>query len=334
MASVTETWQVKTRRVFSGSTLVGPLAVFLAVFVLLSIFVPKFLSMRSVTGIINATSLTGTIAIGVAMLMICGEFDLSVGSVMAVGGYLFGTFSMSGQPLLGLALAIVVPGLLGLINGLILVWTGIPSFIVTLGTKYFYRGMLWVISGGQMLQTIGRPTIYNVFNGRFDLVNNLFADANFRTSLLWQLALVIVFQFILTRTSFGNHVFAIGGNAGAARGQGVRVGRVRVLNFVIASALAGFTGVILFSQYYTVRVASGDGLELSAIAAAVVGGVLITGGAGSIWGALIGALTISMLRTGVVLMDIPFIPADNFEAIVGATIILAVILNNYLRRRT
>src|SRR5512141_2190079 len=133
MAAITETWQIKTRRLFSGSTLFGPLSVLIVVFILLSIFVPKFLSMRSVTGIINATSLTGTIAIGVALLMIAGEFDLSVGSVMAVGGYLFGTFSVSGQPLLGLALAIVIPALLGAINGLILVWTGIPSFIVTLG---------------------------------------------------------------------------------------------------------------------------------------------------------------------------------------------------------
>ncbi len=334
MATITETWQIKTRRLVSSSTLFGPLAVLIIVFLLLSIFVPKFLTMRSITGIINAASLTGTIAIGVAMLMICGEFDLSVGSVMAVGGYLFGTFTMSGQPVLGLALAILVPACLGAINGLILAWTGIPSFIVTLGTKYFYRGMLWLISGGQMLQTIDRPTIYSTFNGRFDALNNLFSDANFRTALIWQLLLVIAFQFILTRTTFGNHVFAVGGNSGAAKGQGVRVNRVKILNFIIASSLAGFTGVILFSQFYTVRVASGDGLELSAIAAAVVGGVLITGGAGSIWGALIGALTISMLRTGVVLMNIPFIQADNFEAIVGTTIILAVILNNYLRRRT
>ncbi len=106
------------------------------------------------------------------------------------------------------------------------------------------------------------------------------------------------------------------------------------MNFIVTGLLAGFSGVLLFSQFYTVRVASGDGLELSAIAAAVVGGTLITGGAGSIWGALVGSLIISTLRTGVVLMNIPFIPADNFEAIVGVTIIAAAILNNYLRGQT
>ena len=329
-----ETWQVKVRRLFSTSTIAGPLAAFVVVFVLLSLFVPKFLSFRSITGIINAATLSGTLTIGVALLMISNEFDLSVGSMMGVGGYIFAALCMAHQPILGLVLGLAVPALLGVLNGLMVVHTNVPSFIITLGTKYFYRGMLWVISGGAMLQTIERLSIFNIFNGRFDLLNNLLPDANFRTALLWQLVLVFFFQFILSRTTFGNHVFAVGGNPGAARGQGVNVNRVRVTNFMVTGLLAGFTGVLLFSQYYTVRVASGDGMELSAIAAAVVGGTLITGGAGSIWGALVGALTISMLRTGVVLMDIPFIPADNFEAIVGVTIILAVILNNYLRRRT
>jgi simple sugar transport system permease protein len=323
----------RARTYFSGSTVTGPLAVLIIVFILLSLFVPKFMTMRSVTGIINAATLNALLAIGVTMLMIAGEFDLSVGSVMATGGYIFGTLAIAGQPFLGLVLSLIIPALLGTINGLILVWTGIPSFIVTLGTKYFYRGMLWVVTSGSMLQTIQKSPTYDLFNGRFDLLNNLFKDANFRTSLLWLLGLVIVFQFILAKTKFGNHVFAVGGNAGAALGQGVNVRFVRVACFAITGLLAGFTGIVLFSQYATVRVASGDGMELSAIAAAVVGGTLITGGAGTIWGALIGALTISMLRTGVVLMNIPFIPADNFEAIVGATIILAVLLNNYLRNR-
>jgi simple sugar transport system permease protein len=240
---------------------------------------------------------------------------------------------MAGKPLLGLVLALLVTALLGMINGLLLVWTGIPSFIVTLGTKYFFRGMLWVITAGTMLQTIDRLSIYNVLNGRLDVLNKLFAGANFRTSLIWLLLLVAGFQFVLAKTRYGNHVFAVGGNPGAALGQGVNVRRVKVLNFVITGAIAGFAGILLFSQFYTVRVASGDGLELSAIAASVVGGILITGGAGSIWGALVGAVTISTLRTGVVLMNIPFIPADNFDAIVGATIVLAAILNTYLRNR-
>lgn len=328
-----DTWQTKLRRTFSESTIAGPAFVLLFIFILLSIFVPKFLTFRSISGILNAITLSGTITVGVAMLMISGEFDLSVGSLMAVGAYVYAYLCMANQPALGLILGLFVPALLGSVNGLLLVWTGIPSFIVTLGTKYFYRGMLWVATAGTMLQTIDRIPVYNIFNGRLDLLNNLFKAANFRTALVWLLLLVIVFQFVLVRTRYGNHVFAVGGNPGAALGQGVNVNRVRVFNFVITGAIAGFAGILLFSQFYTVRVASGDGLELSAIAAAVVGGTLITGGAGSIWGALVGALIISTLRTGVVLMNIPFIPADNFDAIVGVTIVLAAILNNYLRRQ-
>jgi len=323
----------KIRHLFSESTIAGPLAVLIVIFILLSLFVPKFFSFRSLSGIINAATLTGALTIGIALLMISGEFDLSVGSTMAVGGYLFGGLAMAGQPFLGFLLALVVPTLLGALNGVILVWTGIPSFIVTLGTKYFYRGMLWVITAGTMLQTVDRIPAYNIFNGRLDVLNNLFEQANFRNSLLWLILLVIVFQIILGRTKFGNHVFAVGGNAGAALGQGVNVKQVKILSFAISGLMAGVTGILLFSQYYTVRVASGDGMDLSAIAAAVVGGTLITGGAGSIWGALVGALIISTLRTGVVLMNIPFIPADNFEAIVGVTIVLAAILNTYLRNR-
>ncbi len=328
-----ETWQTKLRRIFSESTIAGPAFVLLIIFILLSIFVPKFLTFRSVSGILNAITLSGTITVGVAMLMISGEFDLSVGSLMAVGAYVYAYLCMANQPALGVILGLFVPALLGSVNGLILVWTGIPSFIVTLGTKYFYRGMLWVATAGTMLQTIDRIPVYNIFNGRLDILNNLFKAANFRTALVWLLLLVIVFQFVLMRTRYGNHVFAVGGNPGAALGQGVNVNQVRVLNFVITGAIAGFAGILLFSQFYTVRVASGDGLELSAIAAAVVGGTLITGGAGSIWGALVGALIISTLRTGVVLMNIPFIPADNFDAIVGVTIVLAAIMNTYLRSR-
>ncbi len=148
----------------SENPVAGPLAVFLVVFVLLSLFVPKFFTLRSVSGILNAATLSGTLTVGVALLMIAGEFDLSVGSQMAVGGYIFASLAMSGQPVLGAFLALLATAVLGSINGIILVTTGIPSFIVTLGTKYFYRGMLWVISAGTMLQTVEKLDIYKFFN--------------------------------------------------------------------------------------------------------------------------------------------------------------------------
>jgi len=328
-------WRKGARGLLAESTIAGPLATLIVVFILCSLFVPNFLSLRSVSGIVNAATLTGTIAIGVTLLMISGEFDLSVGALVAVGGYLYAFNTIDGgSPVLALSLAILVPAALGALNGLILIWTRIPSFIVTLGTRSIFRGALWVLSTGALVETLEDLTIYDVFNGRLDVLNNLAAGANFRTSLLWLLGMVLIVQYVLTRTRYGNHVFAAGGSPAAAQAQGVNVKRVKVINFVISGALAGFTGILLFSQFKSVRVTTGAGMELSAIASAVVGGALLSGGSGSIWGSLIGVLLISTLRTGVVLLDLPFIPADNFEAVVGVTIVGATILNDRLRRRS
>lgn len=332
MSSSALTWTVDIRRRFSVSPIAGPLATFVAAFILFSLFVPHFFTMRTLSGIVNASVLTGIVTIGVTMLMISGEFDLSVGALMAMGGFVYGLVTTGGgSPVVALILALLVPALLGALNGLILIWTGIPSFIVTLATASIYRGAVWILSAGSMLQTIEDLAIYDILNGRLDMINDLIKGANFRTSAVWLLVLVVIVQTILIRTRLGNHVFAVGGNRDAAQAQGVNVKLVKVLCFVLTGVLSGLAGVVLFSQFKTVRVATGAGTELSAIAAAVVGGTALTGGSGSIVGALLGVLIISMLRTGVVLTDL--IPADNFEAIVGVTIIGAAIFNNWLRNR-
>lgn len=181
-----------------------------------------------------------------------------------------------------------------------------------------------------MLQTTERLPIYGILNGRLDVVNDLFQQANFRTVTLWAILLGVIFQLVLTRTRFGNHVLATGGDKAAAQAQGVDTDRVKLLSFIIVGVLSGLAGVFTFSQFATIFVASGAGLELSAIAAAVVGGTLLTGGVGSIFGGLVGILLINMLRTTVVLLGLP---SDNFEAIVGLAIVGAVVLNEWIRGR-
>jgi simple sugar transport system permease protein len=314
------------------SPIAGPGITIVFVFVVFSLFVPNFLTARSISGIINAATLTGVISVGVTLLMIAGEFDLSVGAIMAIGAFIFGAGTMQGMnPVLAVILALGASAVLGAVNGLILIFTGIPSFIVTLGTQYLYRGALYVISTGIMLQTVADIPIYNVLNGRLAFIADVIPGANFRTSLFWLLGVVLLVQFLLVRTRLGNHVFAAGGSQGAARATGVSTTRTKLTCFVISGFLAGLSGIMLFSQYKTARIATGAGEELNAIAAAVVGGTLLTGGSGSIVGALLGVLTISMLRTGVILLDL--IPADNFVAIVGVTIVLAAIFNNWIRKQ-
>lgn len=342
----------KILRLFSESPIAGPLATLILVLILFLIFVPNFATWRTISGIITAVSISGFVTIGITILMISGEFDLSIAPMIAMSGYLYGTISTGedsvivstlsflGLPVQGgniplaIIFALLVPSIMGLINGLLLILTNIPSFIVTLGTRQIFRGIVWIVAGGVLFQTVEDLPIYDLFNGRFDLMNDLLETANFRTAMLWLLGAVIIFELFLVRTRFGNHVFAVGGSKDAALAQGVRVLRTKVMAFVITGLMAGASGVISFSQFKSVRVAEQAGIELTAIAASVIGGTLLRGGYGSVWGALIGILMISVLRSGVILLKIPFIPADNFPAVVGVTIIAAVIFNNYLRGRS
>lgn len=321
----------KRLRFLGDSPLVPPLITLAAGLVLFSLFVPHFATMRTVSGFVSSASINAIVVIGVTLLMIAGEFDLSVGAIVAMGGYIFASVMLDGgSPIVAVGLALLAAGALGAINGLLTIWTGIPSFIVTLGTRSIYRAAVWLMSGGLMLQTTQKLPIYNLFNGRLDIVNQFFTRSNFRSVTVWAILLGLFVHLLLTRTRFGNHVFAIGGNPGAAVSQGVNTKRVKVICFTITGILSGLAGVMTFSQFFTMFVATGSGLELTSIASAVAGGTVLTGGVGSIIGGMLGIVLINMLRTGVVLLGLP---SDNFEAIVGVAIIGAAILNERMRGR-
>lgn len=362
--SETESLRKRLLRLFENSPIAGPLITLIVVYVLFLFVVPNFATWRTLSGIVTAVSISGIVTIGITILMIGGEFDLSLAPMIAMSGYFFGSISVGadtritqtlnnigfnieigvGNVPLAIIFGLAIPALMGLTNGLILVWTNIPSFIVTLGTRQIFRGLVWIAAGAELLQVLDEPQIYAVLNGRLDgfndfIKNNLLDPesrdrVNFRSATLWLMGLVAIYQFVLVKTQFGNHIFAIGGNDGAARAQGVRSNRTRLYSFMLSGLLAGFAGMVQFSQFKSVRVAEQTGIELTAIAGAVVGGALLNGGYGSVWGALIGVLIISVLRSGVILLNIPVVPADNFPAVVGITIIASVVLNNYLRTRS
>lgn len=309
-----------------------PLVTLIVGFILFSVFVPNFASARTISGIVNAASINAIVVIGVTMLMISGEFDLSVGATVAMGGYVFAKITLNGgSPVVAVIVTLLVTAVMGAINGGLTIGTGIPSFIVTLGTLSIYRAAVWIFSGGLMLQTAEKLPIYEMLSGRLGFINNLIEQANFRTVTVWAILLGLLLHLVLTRTRFGNQVFATGGNPGAAMAQGVKTKRVKLICFTLTGALAGVAGIMTFSQFTTVFVATATDLELTAIAAAVVGGTLLTGGVGSIIGGMLGILVINMLRTGVILLGLP---SDNFEAIVGVAIIGAAIINEYIRRRS
>jgi simple sugar transport system permease protein len=274
------------------------------------------------------------VVVGVAMLMISGEFDLSVGSTFAVASYIFAlSVENAGMhPILAILLALIVCALLGLINGLIVTGTGIPSFITTLGTMLAYRGIARALGGGDFARcTGGRLALFDFLNGAIDPINQLFTPAsNFRVSIIWFIVIAAVMSLVLRRTRYGNWVFSVGGNPGAALSQGVPVKRVKVINFVLTGLLAGIASVLQFAHYLSVDPLRGEGMELVAVAASVIGGVYLTGGYGTIFGACVGMLLLQMLEQGLVLMQIP---VQVFQAVAGLILIIAVISNTYLSKQ-
>jgi simple sugar transport system permease protein len=333
MQSQTATW-TRLRYSLANFPEVVALASFLALFVFFAVAADNFLTPLAMSNILTFASITGIVVVGVAMLMISGEFDLSVGSTFAVASYIFALSveNVGMHPILAILLALIVCALLGLINGLIVTGTGIPSFITTLGTMLAYRGIARALGGGDFARCTGdRLALFDFLNGAIVPINQLFTPAsNFRVSIIWFIVIAAVMSLVLRRTRYGNWVFSVGGNPGAALSQGVPVKRVKVINFVLTGLLAGIASVLQFAHYLSVDPLRGEGMELVAVAACVIGGVYLTGGYGTIFGACVGMLLLQMLEQGLVLMQIP---VQVFQAVAGLILIIAVISNTYLGKQ-
>jgi simple sugar transport system permease protein len=305
-----------------------------AVFAFFSASADHFLAPFAISNILTFASINGIVVLGVAMLMISGEFDLSVGSTFAVASYVFAlSLNAASDPVLAMLLAFTVGGLLGLMNGWIVTRTAIPSFIATLGTMLAFRGIARAIGGGVFASYTGpKLAIFGWLNGPIEAVNRLSQPpANFRFSILWFALLAVVMSYVLLRTRYGNWVFATGGNPGAAKAQGVAIQRIKLLSFTLAGLLAGIAGVIQFGHRVSVDPLRGDGLELIAVAACVIGGVRLSGGYGTILGPCVGVLLLQMLEQGLVLMRVP---VQVFQAVAGAFLVLAVVMNTSLAGQT
>jgi len=299
----------------------GVILAFSTIFMVFSLLAPKFVTLRNLTGIFTIVSELGIITIGVAFLMIAGEFDLSVSSVYALSGFLFVTLANSFNSLLALIITLMVAACIGFLNGTITLRAGIPSFITTLGTMMFLRGIMLAVTGGRSVVYNGDlivPTMLTRFIGR-----------GFRPSHIWFLALALFFSLILTRTRYGNWVFATGGKKEVARAMGVNVNRVKVVNFMISSVMAGLAGCIVINRFGVANASFGMGMELEAIASAVIGGTFLMGGYGTIIGAFFGAFLMGMMRTGLVMVGAP---AYWYQAFVGAILVIAATINIKLRR--
>lgn len=274
----------------------------------------------------------GIIAVFVALLMIGGEFDLSTGVMVGTSGLMVGLLATEYGLNIWLAIVIVFAFalLVGFINGVIVVKTGLPSFIVTLATFFVLRGANLAVTK----ELTGTVRVANVEDTTgFDSAHAIFASkmligtSNFQVSILWWILATIFATWLLSRTQFGNWIFASGGDKNAARNAGVPVDRTKITLFMMSSLSASFVGVMFVLRLQGMQAGQGVGMEFFYIIAAAVGGTLLMGGAGSAIGASIGAAIMGIADIG-----IPYALWDQDWrwTFIGVILLAAVLVNTYI----
>ena len=298
-----------------------PFATLIGLFIALTIATPHFLTVINLSSVARQTAVINIMALGMTLVIITGGIDLSVGSILGISG-LFGCMAIQGGQSIPIAIAVgIVTGLLcGLLNGVMITQLGINPFIVTLGTLEAYRGLALVVSKG--LPVHGMPDSFS-FLGDGNLLGIPFS--------LWILAIcAILMHFLLENTKLGRYAFAIGSNSSAAYYAGVPIKFHLTAVYAIAGMLTGLAGMIEASRLMTGQPTAGQGYELQAIAAVVIGGGSLQGGEGSVVGTLIGAFIMGLLSNGSDLLGInPYWQ----QVVIGAVIIAAVGLDELRKRR-
>lgn len=296
------------------------------IFAMFSIFAAHFASLSNIYSMAQASSYTFLVAAGLTFVFIAAEIDLSVGANLAFCGVIMGlcVTNYGLNPWIGALCAVVAGTLIGAVNGLIVTVVGVQSFIVTLG-------MMSVLGGAALVITGGLPINYpaNMTSSLFSLTNGTIHG--FPAPVVWAVVVLIVSVFILRFTKFGYHVYAAGGNPVAAREMGVNVRRTKFLCFVLTGALCGLTAVLESNWLQEADPSAGDAFTLAVIAAIIIGGVALYGGAGSVYGTLIGTIITGMLGTGLVLLGLN---ANWPELVEGVVIIVVVTVGMVIGKRS
>ncbi len=299
----------------------GILLAFVVICAALALTTPRFLTVSNLTIILTQVSINALLAFGVTFVIITGGIDLSLGSMVAVTGVSAALFAHPDTyPLmvpLGIALAAGVA--MGGFNGLVITKSKVPPFIVTLGTMTIGRGLALILSKGRPISNLSDAFNFmgggQVFGIPFPIV-----------------ILVVIFalcSILLRKTIWGRYMYAVGGNEQAARASGISVAKVKMLVYALSGALAALAGIVLTSRITTGQPNAGQGFELDAIAAAIIGGTSTSGGSGTMTGTLIGALLIGVISNG---LDLLNVTSYYQEVVMGVIIIGAVVLDGLNRK--
>ncbi|MFI6294530.1 ABC transporter permease [Nonomuraea sp. NPDC050790] len=310
------------KRVF-GVDEFGVVVVLVVLVVAIGLFHPAFLDRAQLVDVVRQASFIGVLACGMTYLLAMRELDLSVGSTYALSLIAGSMMMRSGvNPWLAAVAAVAVGAVLGLVNGALCNTLGIPSIIATLGTLSVFRGLALALSEGRQVAGLPREdAFFTVVGG--DLLG--------LPTSIWVLAAVAVLLTVVFKaTPFGYRVRAIGSNPDAARFSGISIPRVRLQVLVLSGALAGVAGVLTLGFFASGQPTIGQGYELQAIAAAIIGGTPLRGGSGTVWGSVLGTVILGTVASGLVYFGVPI----NWSLFAtGIVILLAVALDALLRRR-
>lgn len=301
----------------------GVIAALVALVLVVGAFHPTFLEWAQLVDVVEQAAFVGILACGMTYLLAMRELDLSVGSTYALSIIGAATLMQAGvSPWLGAIGGVMLGGLLGTVNGLICEAVKIPSIITTLGTLSLYRGLALAISDGKNVADLPRT------NSFFTIVGGDLLGVPVPVWVL--LATALTLTLVLRSTRFGTTVRAIGSNPEAAAFSGISLPRTRIQVLALSGALAGLSGMLTLAFFASGDPTIGNGYELQAIAAAIIGGTPLRGGSGTVWGSVLGAVILGTVASGLVYFGVP-INWNLFAT--GVVILLAVALDSILRRR-
>jgi len=309
----------KTKNRFFSNHIISEYGVLIALVllvVIISLLNPSFLKIDNIMNLLRQTSINVILAIGMTYVILSRGIDLSVGSILAFSGIITASFVgvESGNMFLGITLGIGAGVLLGLINGLVIAKFKVTPFIATLGMMAIARGLTFIYSDGQPISNLDNSFL---FIGAGQIMG-------IPVPVWITILIFIIFSILLYKTTFGRHVYAVGGSETAAKVSGIKVDRTLIYVYSIMGLLAGIAGVILTSRVSSGLPQAGTAYELDAIAAVVIGGTSLMGGRGRLWGTLVGAVIIGVLNNG---LDLLGVSSYWQQVVKGSIIILAVMLD-------
>jgi simple sugar transport system permease protein len=312
---------------------VGALVAAIVIFIFFLTVAPAFRSPSSFFTVLYQSSTIGIVAVAVGMLMIGGEFDLSAGVLVTTAGLCNAMFcyQLGINLWVGAVLSLVLCLAIGFLNGYLVMRTGIPSFLITLGTFFFLQGanlgVTKLVTGSVSSPDISKMDGYASLNWIFAHQFKI-GSVTLQITVVWWLLFTLLSAYVLQRTKIGNWIFAVGGNAPSARAVGVPVVRVKIGLFMTVAFLAWFAGMHYLYNFNVLQAGNGVGNEFLYIIAAVVGGTLLTGGYGNSVGVAIGAFIFGMTSLGIVYAGWD---PNWFKAFLGVMLLLAVMVNLYVK---